>query len=74
MWIKKDKTIINSDNICAMRQERDKLILLLHGISKPSTFDLSELYKEIVMKDVPSYALEMIWQGIQNGEKCLTLD
>ena len=74
MWIKKDKTIINSDNICAMRQERDKLIFHLHGSSNPSTIDRAASSAEIVLKDVPSYALEMIWQGIQNGEKCLTLE
>ena len=74
MWIKKDKTIINSDNICAMHQERDKLIFRLHGSSNPSTIDRAALSAEIVLKDVPSYALEMIWQGIQNGEKCLTLE
>jgi hypothetical protein len=74
MWIKKDKTIINTDNICAMRQERDKLIFRLHGCSNPSTIDRAALSAEIVLKDVPSYALEMIWQGIQNGGKCLTLE
>ena len=74
MWIKKDKTIINSDNICAMRQERDKLIFRLHGSSNPSTIDRAALSAEIVLKNVQSYALEMIWQGILNGEKCLTLE
>lgn len=74
MWIKKDKRIINSDNICAMRQERDKLIFRLHGSSNPSTIDRAALSAEIILKDVPSYALDMIWQGIQNGEKCLTLE
>lgn len=74
MWIKKDKTIINSDNICAMRQERDKLIFRLHGSSNPSTIDRAALSAEIVLKNVQSYALEMIWQRIQNGEKCLILE
>ena len=74
MWIKKDKTIINSDNICAMRQERDKLIFRVHGSTNPSTIDRAALSAEIVLKNVPSYALEMIWQGIRNGEKCLTLE
>ena len=74
MRIKKDKTIINSDNICAMRQERDKLIFRVHGSTNPSTIDRAALSAEIVLKNVPSYALEMIWQRIQNGEKCLILE
>ena len=74
MWIKKDKTIINTDNICAMRQEGDKLIFRLHGSTNPSTIDRAALSAEIVLKNIPSYALEMIWQGIQNGEKCLILE
>lgn len=74
MWIKRDNIIINTDNVCAMRQESDKLIFRLHGSSNPSTIDRAALSAEIVLKDVPSYALKMIWQGIQNGGKCLTLD
>lgn len=74
MWIKRNNTLINTDNICAMRQEDDKLIFRLHGSSNPSTIDRAALSAEIVLKNVPSYALEMIWQGIQNGDKCLTLE
>ena len=68
MWIKRDNIIINTDNVCAMRQEKDKLIFRLHGSSNPSTIDRAALSAEIVLKDVPSYALEMIWQGIQTGK------
>ena len=48
MWIKKDKTIINSDNICAMRQERDKLIFRLHGSATPSTIERAPISDVIV--------------------------
>ena len=57
-----------------MRQERDKLIFRLHGSSNPSTIDRAALSAEIVLKNVQSYAIEMIWQGIFNGKKCLTLE
>lgn len=74
MWIKSNNTLINTDNICAMRQDDDKLIFRLHGSSNPSTIDRAALSAEIVLKNVPSYALEMVWQGIQNGDKYLTLE
>ena len=74
MWIKKDKTIINSDNICAMRQERDKLIFRLHGSATPSTIERAPISAEIVLKNIPENTIETIWQGILSGEKCLTLD
>ena len=74
MWIKRGNIIINTDNICAMRQEGDKLIFRVHGSTNTSTIDRAALSAEIILKNVPSYALEMIWQGIQNGVKCLILE
>lgn len=74
MWIKRGNIIINTDNVCATRQEGDKLIFRLHGSTNPSTIDRAALSAEIVLKNAPSYALEMIWQGIQNGEKYLILE
>ena len=74
MWIKRGNIIINTDNVCAMRQEGDKLIFRLHGSTNHSTIDRAALSAEIVLKNVQSYALEVIWQGIFNGEKCLTLE
>ena len=74
MWIKRNNTLNNTDNVCAMRQEDDKLFFRLHGSSNPSTIDRAALSAEIVLKNVQPYALDMIWQGIQNGDKCLTLE
>lgn len=74
MWIKKDNIIINTDNVCAMRQEKDKLIFRLHGSASPSTIDRAPLSVEIVLKNIPESTIEVIWQGILNGEKCLTLE
>ena len=74
MWIKRGDTIINTDNVCAIRQERDKLIFRLHGSSAPSTIEQAPLAAEIVLKSIPEGTMEIIWQGILNGEKYLTLE
>ena len=39
MWIKRGNIIISTDNVCAMRQEKDKQIFRLHGSSAPSTIE-----------------------------------
>ena len=74
MWIKSGDTIINTDNICAIRQEGDKLIFRLHGSATPSTIDRAPISAEIVLKSIPKGTMEIIWQGILNGEKYLTLE
>lgn len=74
MWIKRGNIIINTDNICAIRQENDKLIFRLHGSTAPSTIEHAPLSAEIVLKSIPEGTMEIIWQGILNGEKYLTLE
>ena len=74
MWIKRGDTIINTDNVCAIRQEGDKLIFRLHGSTAPSTIEHAPLSAEIVLKSIPEGTMEIIWQGILNGEKYLTLE
>lgn len=74
MWIKRGDTIINTDNICAIRQEGDKLIFRLHGSTAPSTIERAPISAEIVLKSIPEGTMEIIWQGILNGEKYLTLE
>ena len=74
MWIKRDNIIINTDNVCAMRQEKDKLIFRLHGSATPSAIERAPISAEIVLKNIPENTIETIWQGILNGEKCLTLE
>lgn len=73
MWIKRGDTIINTDNVCAIRQEGDKLIFRLHGSTAPSTIEHAPFSAKIVLKSIPEGTLEIIWQGILNGEKCLNL-
>jgi hypothetical protein len=74
MWIKRHNIIINTDNVCAMMQEKDKLIFRLHGSTAPSTIEHAPLSAEIVLKSIPEGTMEIIWQGILNGEKYLTLE
>lgn len=74
MWIKRGNIIINTDNICAIRQENDKLIFRLHGSATPSTIERAPISAEIVLKNIPEGTIEIIWQGLFNGEKCLTLE
>ena len=74
MWIKRGNKIINTDNVCAMRQEKDKLFFRLHGSSTPSAIDRAPLSAEIVLKNIPESAIEAIWQGILDGEKYFTLE
>lgn len=74
MWIKRGDTIINTDNVCAIRQKGDKLILRLHGSAAPSTIDHAPLSAEVVLKNMPAGTIEIICQGIFNGEKCLSLE
>lgn len=74
MWIKRGDTIINTDNVCAIRQEGDKLIFRLHGSTAPSTIEHAPLSAEIVLKSIPEGTIEIIWQGILTKEKYLTLE
>ena len=74
MWIKRGNIIINTDNICAIWQEGDKLILRRHGSATPSTIDHAPLSAEVVLKNMPAGTIEIICQGIFNGEKCLSLE
>lgn len=74
MWIKRGNIIINTDNVCAMRQEKGKLIFRLHGSATPSTIERSPLSAEIILKNIPENTIEVIWQGILNGEKYITLE
>ena len=66
MWIKRGNIIINTDNICAIRQERNKLIFRLHGSSAPSTIEHAPLSSEIMLESIPEGTIEIIRQGILN--------
>ena len=73
MWIRKDNQIVNTDNICAIKEDKGNLIFRVAGASNPSTIDRAALNCELIMKNVPSGTIDVIWQGIQERKQIITL-
>lgn len=73
MWIRRDKQIINTDNICAIKEDNGNLIFRVSGASNPSTIDRAAMSCEVIMKNIPSGTIDIIWQGIQEKVPLITL-
>ena len=73
MWIRRDKQIINTDNICAIKEDKCNLIFRVSGASNPSTIDRAAMSCEVIMKNIPSGTIDLIWQGIQENVPLITL-
>lgn len=73
MWIRRDKQIINTDNACAIKEEKGNLIFRVSGASTPSTIDRAAVNCEIIMKNIPSGTIDIIWKGIQENISIITL-
>lgn len=73
MWIRKDNQIVNTDNICAIKENRGNLIFRVAGASNPSTIDRAALNCELIIKNVSSGTIDTIWQGIQDNKPIITL-
>ena len=73
MWIRKDNQIVNTDNICAIKENRGNLIFRVAGASNPSPIDRAALNCELIMKNVSSGTIDTIWQGIQDNKPIITL-
>ena len=73
MWIRRDKQIINTDNICAIKEDNGNLIFRVSGASNPSTIDRAAMSCEVIMKNIPSGTIDIIWQGIQENISIITL-
>lgn len=73
MWIRKDKQIINTDNVCAIKEEKGNLIFRVSGASNPSTIDRAAMNCEIIMKNIPYGTIDIIWKGIQETIPIITL-
>ena len=73
MWIRRDKQIINTDNICAIKEDKGNLIFRVSGASNPSTIDRAAMSGEVIMKNIPSGTIDIIWQGIQENIPLITL-
>ena len=73
MWIRRGKQIINTDNVCAIKEEKGHLIFRVSGASNPSTIDRAAMSCEIIMKNIPAGTIDIIWQRIQENISIITL-
>mgnify|MGYP003556663538 FL=1 len=73
MWIRRGKQIINTDNVCAIKEEKGHLFFRLSGASNPSTIDRAAMSCEIMMKNIPAGTIDIIWHGIQENRSIITL-
>lgn len=65
--------IVNTDNVCAIQQQGDKVIFRLSGTSSASTIDRAALSAEVVFKCVPENTTEMIWMALIEGNLMMEL-
>ena len=68
MWIKRNNVIINTDNVCAIQQQGEKLVLRFPGTASASPVDRAALSAEVVFKGVPADTADKIWKAISEGE------
>lgn len=73
MWIRRGKQIINTDNVCAIKEEKGHLFFRLSGASNPSTIDRAAMSCEIMMKNIPAGTIDIIWKGIQENIPIISL-
>ena len=68
MWIKRNNVIINTDNVCAIQQQGEKVVFCFPGTASASTVDRAALSAEVVFKGVPADTADKIWKAISEGE------
>ena len=68
MWIKRNNVIINTDNVCAIQQQEEKVVFRFPGTASASTVDRAALSAEVVFKGVPADTADKIWKAISEGE------
>lgn len=67
MWIRKQNIIVNTDNVCAMHQQGDKVVFRFAGTSSPSIIERGSLSAELVMKGMPEGTVDKIWKALSEG-------
>ena len=67
MWIRKQNIIVNTDNVCAMHQQGDKVVFRFAGTSSPSIIERDPLSAELVMKGMPEGTVDKIWKALSEG-------
>ena len=68
MWIKRNNVIINTDNVCSIQQQGEKVVFRFPGTASASTVDRAALSAEVVFKGVPADTADKIWKAISEGE------
>ena len=61
MWIKRNNVIVNTDNVCAIQQQGDKVVFRFSGTASASTIDRASLSAELVLKGVSEDENEKIF-------------
>ena len=67
MWIKRNNVIINTDTVCAIQQQGEKVVFRFPGTASTSTIDRAALSAELVMKGMPEGSVEKIWKALSEG-------
>lgn len=73
MWIRKQNIIVNSDNVCSLHQQGDKVIFRFAGTSSPSVIERGPLSAECVMKGMPEGTVDRIWKALSEEVSMLVL-
>ena len=68
MWIKRNNVIINTDNVCAIQQQGEKVVFRFPGTASAITVDRAALSADVVFKGVPADTADKIWKAISEGE------
>ena len=67
MWIRKQNIIVNTENVCAMHQQGDKVVFRFAGTSSPSIIERGSLSAELVMKGMQEGSVGKIWNALSEG-------
>ena len=73
MWIRKQNIIVNTDNVCAMHQQGDKVVFRFSGTVSASTIDRASLSAELVLKGVAEDSADRIWNALAEGVNFMNL-
>jgi hypothetical protein len=73
MWIRKQNIIVNSDNVCSIHQQSDKIIFRFAGTSSPSVIERGPLSSECAMKGMPEGTVDKIWKALSEEVAMLFL-
>ena len=73
MWIKRNNVIVNTDNVCAIQQQGDKVVFRFSGTASASTIDRASLSAELVLKGVAEDTADRIWNALAEGVDFMNL-